>query len=87
MTVTLPAEEHSGRLVASLAEAEVEKDARAALGERVSKIYAGVNERERQALDVLTASLDMIAGALRDMEGGINGDANAAPDARPEDGR
>src|SRR5213592_3781350 len=35
VTVTLPAEEQSGRVVASLAEAEVEKDARKVLGERV----------------------------------------------------
>lgn len=35
MTVTLPTEEHSGRVVASLAEAQVEKDARKILGERV----------------------------------------------------
>lgn len=35
VTVTLPAEEHSGKLVASLAETSVEEDARAALGDRV----------------------------------------------------
>jgi hypothetical protein len=55
----------------------------AALGERVSKIYAGVNERERQVLDVLTASLDMIAVALRDMEAGVNGE-DPAPGSRPD---
>jgi hypothetical protein len=56
----------------------------AALGDRVSKIYAGVNERERQVIDVLTASLDMIAVALRDMEGGINGEP-PAPGSRPDE--
>jgi hypothetical protein len=35
VTVTLPTEEHSGRVVASLAEAQVEKDVRETLGERV----------------------------------------------------
>jgi len=35
VTVTLPAEEHSGKIVASLAETAVEDDARAALGDRV----------------------------------------------------
>ena len=59
MTVSLPAEEHSGRLVASLAEAEVEQDARAALGERVVVgggddpgvvfLYTGTREAAREA--------------------------------------
>jgi hypothetical protein len=35
VTVTLPTEEHSGQVIASLAETEVEKDVRRALGERV----------------------------------------------------
>lgn len=59
----------------------------AALGERVTKIYAGVNERERQVIDVLTASLDMIAVALRDMEAGVSGEQDAAPGPRPDEGR
>jgi hypothetical protein len=59
VTVSLPAEEHSGRLVASLAEAEVENDARAALGERVVVgggddpgvvfLYTGTREAAREA--------------------------------------
>ena len=59
MTVTLPAEEHSGRLIASLAEAEVEKDVRTALGERVVVgggddpgvvfLYTGTREAAREA--------------------------------------
>lgn len=59
----------------------------AALGERVSKMYAGVNERERHVLDVLTASLDMLAVTLRDLEGGINGEPNPAPGSRPDEAR
>lgn len=59
MTVTLPTEEHSGRLVASLAEAEVEQDARKALGDRVVVgggddpgvvfLYTGTREAAREA--------------------------------------
>ena len=59
VTVTLPAEEHSGRLIASLAEAEVEKDVRTALGERVVVgggddpgvvfLYTGTREAAREA--------------------------------------
>ena len=59
MTVALPAEEHSGRVVASLAETEVEKDVRAALGERVVVgggddpgvvfLYTGTREAAREA--------------------------------------
>jgi len=44
----------------------------AALGDRIEKIYAEVNERERGVLDVLTASLGTLAAALRDIEGGLN---------------
>jgi hypothetical protein len=59
VSVTLPTEEHSGRVVASLAEAEVEKDVRAALGERVVVgggddpgvvfLYTGTREAAREA--------------------------------------
>jgi hypothetical protein len=44
----------------------------AALGDRIEKIYAEVNERERSVLDVLTASLGTLAAALREIEGGLN---------------
>ena len=63
MTVTLPTEEHSGRLVASLAEAEVEQDARKALGDRVVVgggddpgvvfLYTGTREAAREAEKVV----------------------------------
>lgn len=69
VTVTLPAEEHSGRVVASLAEAEVEKDVRAALGERVVVgggddpdvvfLYTGTREAARQAERLVR---DIVAG-------------------------
>lgn len=59
MTVTLPAEEHSGRVIASLAETEVEKDVRTLLGERVVVgggedpgvvfLYTGTREAAREA--------------------------------------
>jgi hypothetical protein len=63
VTVTLPAEEHSGKLVASLAEAAVEDDARAALGDRVVVgggddpgvvfLYTGSVESAREAENVV----------------------------------
>lgn len=63
VTVTLPAEEHSGRLVASLAEAQVEKDARQTLGDRVVVgggedpgvvfLYTGTSEAAREAEKVV----------------------------------
>ena len=68
MTVTLPAEEHSGRVVASLAEAEVEKDVRAALGERVVVgggddpgvvfLYTGTREAAREAERLVRGIVD-----------------------------
>jgi len=63
VTVTLPAEEHSGKLVASLAETAVEDDARAALGDRVVVgggddpgvvfLYTGSVEAAREAENVV----------------------------------
>lgn len=63
MTVTLPAEEHSGRVVASLGEVEVEDDAREALGDRVVVgggddpgvvfLYTGTREAAREAEKVV----------------------------------
>ncbi|MPZ24768.1 MAG: hypothetical protein GEU28_14860 [Dehalococcoidia bacterium] len=44
----------------------------AALGDRIEKIYAEVNESERSVLDVLTTSLGTLAAALREIEGGLN---------------
>ena len=64
----------------------------AALGARVEKIYADVNEGERRVLDVLTASLGTLAVTLREIEGGINGartagsEASAAPAPPDEPG-
>ena len=46
----------------------------AALGGRIEKIYAEVNESERTVLDVLTTSLGTLAAALREIEGGLNGE-------------
>ncbi|WP_421994961.1 hypothetical protein [Reyranella sp.] len=46
----------------------------AALGGRIEKIYAEVNENERNVLDVLTSSLGTLAAALRDIEGGLAGE-------------
>lgn len=46
----------------------------AVVGARFEKIYAEVNEGERRVLDVLTSSLDTLAVALREIEGGINGE-------------
>lgn len=61
----------------------------AAVGARFEKIYAEVNEGERRVLDVLTSSLDTLAVALRDIEGGINGErtdgAGPAPRPRPHE--
>lgn len=63
VTVTLPADEHSGTLVASLAETAVEDDARAALGDRVVVgggddpgvvfLYTGSLETAREAESVV----------------------------------
>jgi hypothetical protein len=68
VTVTLPAEEHSGKLVASLAETSVEEDARAALGDRVVVgggedpgvvfLYTGSLEAAREAENVVRRLLD-----------------------------
>jgi hypothetical protein len=65
VTVTLPAEEHSGRLVASLAEAEVEDDVRKTLGDRVVVgggddpgvvyLYTGTRDSAREAEKVVRA--------------------------------
>ena len=65
VTVTLPAEEQSGRVVASLAEAEVEKDARKILGGRVVVgggddpgvvfLYTGTPEAAHEAERVVEA--------------------------------
>lgn len=49
----------------------------AAVGARFEKIYAEVNESERRVLDVLTSSLDTLAVALRDIEGGLHGEQPA----------
>src|SRR5262245_2948162 len=46
----------------------------AALGGRIEKIYAEVNGSERNVLDALTNSLGTLAAALRDIEGGLNGE-------------
>ncbi|HZO61778.1 MAG TPA: hypothetical protein VFB35_02245 [Gaiellaceae bacterium] len=63
VTVTLPAEEQSGRLAASLAEAEVEKDAHHVFGDRVIVgggddpgvvfLYAGTRAAAEQAREVV----------------------------------
>ncbi len=64
-----------------------------ALGARIDKIYSEVNERERRVLDVLTSSLDTLAVAIRDIEGGINGERThgqaeePATDRRPDEAR
>jgi hypothetical protein len=68
VTVTLPAEEHSGRVVASLAEAEVEKDVRKTLGERVVVgggddpgvvfLYTGTPEAAHEAERVVRGIVD-----------------------------
>jgi hypothetical protein len=68
VTVTLPAEEHSGKVVASLAEAEVEEDARAVLGGRVVVgggddpgvvfLYTGTREAAREAERVVRGIVD-----------------------------
>ena len=61
----------------------------AALGARVDKIYAEVNEGERRVLDVLTATLETLVVTLRDIEGGIKGEpgdgAGASGAAAPPD--
>jgi hypothetical protein len=61
----------------------------AAVGARFEKIYAEVNEGERRVLDVLTSSLDTLAVALREIEGGINerpdGDGFSASRPQPHE--
>ena len=54
----------------------------AALGGRIEKIYAEVNESERNVLDVLTTSLGTLAAALRDIEGGLNGEPTSGAGPR-----
>jgi hypothetical protein len=54
----------------------------AALGDRIEKIYAEVNESERNVLDVLTTSLGTLAAALRDIEGGLNGEPTSGAGPR-----
>ena len=68
MTVTLPAEEHSGRLTESLGEIEVEDDVREILGDRVIVgggdnagvvyLYTGNREAARGAVKVVRGILD-----------------------------
>jgi hypothetical protein len=68
VTVTLPAEEHSGKLAASRAETAVEDDARAALGDRVVVgggedpgvvyLYIGSPEAAREAATVVRRLVD-----------------------------
>ena len=67
VTVTLPAEEHSGRLTESLGEIEVEEDVRATLGDRVIVgggenagvvyLYAGTQEAAHGAAQVVRGIL------------------------------
>lgn len=47
------------------------------LGERIGDMYRGINERERNILDVVLASLDEIAGTLRGLDADLNGAAAA----------
>lgn len=54
----------------------------AALGGRIEKIYAEVNESERSVLDVLTTSLGTLAAALREIEGGLNGEQTRGAGSR-----
>ncbi|HEY2662137.1 MAG TPA: hypothetical protein VGI79_20625 [Caulobacteraceae bacterium] len=59
----------------------------AQLGGQIEKIYSGVNERERDILDLLASSLGNLAVVLRDLDEGINGntgDGPAADAASPE---
>ncbi len=58
-----------------------------AIGARIDKIYSEVNERERRVLDVLTSSLDTLAVAIRDIEGGINGERTHGHAEEPASGR
>jgi hypothetical protein len=76
VTVTLPAEEHSGRLTESLGEIEVEEDVRATLGDRVIVgggenagvvyLYAGTQEAAHGAAQVVRGIL-----AQHDVQGDI----------------
>ena len=62
----------------------------AALGGRIEKIYAEVNESERSVLDLLTTSLGTLAAALREIDGGLNSERTrgAGPrDAEPSAAR
>ena len=54
----------------------------AALGGRIEKIYAEVSESERSVLDVLTTSLGTLAAALREIEGGLNGEQTRGAGSR-----
>ena len=54
----------------------------AALGGRIEKIYAKVNESERSVLDVLTTSLGTLAAALREIDGGLNGEQTRGAGSR-----
>ena len=54
----------------------------AALGGRIEKIYAEVNESERSVLDVLTTSLGTLAAALREIEVGLNGEQTRGAGSR-----
>jgi hypothetical protein len=54
----------------------------AALGGRIEKIYAEVNESERSVLDLLTTSLGTLAAALREIEGGLSSEQTRGAGSR-----
>lgn len=53
------------------------------LGTRINKMYREINERERNILDIMLASLDELAGVIRN----VDADLNAAQhnEAKPSD--
>jgi hypothetical protein len=58
------------------------------LGAQIEQIYNGVNERERNILDMLASSLGGLATAFRELDEGLNGhnDQDAAPQAAKDPG-
>jgi hypothetical protein len=54
----------------------------ALLGAQIDKIYNGVNEREKNILDVLASSLGSLAVAIRGLDEGLNG-AGAQDTGKP----
>ena len=49
------------------------------LGEQIGAMYRGINEREKNVLDVILTSIDGLASTLRTLDAGLNATNGAGP--------